>query len=133
MTEKDLQEIERKMTERGGYGWEACDAISGRSDDIRALIAEVRRLRDDAQAMALVRKFKIRVWPLKEEGWQVSVGFANPPTMVMMSLDLNEAIVDCVARVRSTDVSGGQELKSESEPNGQESVEGSDSSDVAKF
>jgi hypothetical protein len=46
MTEEELKTIEWKQEDPNhGYGWEACDVYNGMRDDIRALIAEVRRLK----------------------------------------------------------------------------------------
>ena len=58
-------------------------------------------LHDDAQAMALVKKFKLRSICVNDNGsdnWSVSRGFMESA----MNPDLNRAIVECVAKMQST-------------------------------
>jgi hypothetical protein len=59
-------------------------------------------LYNDAQAMALVKKFKLCIDPFSEDGsncwvvWHPSKDVRN-----LGGLDLNRAIVECVAKLRS--------------------------------
>lgn len=57
-------------------------------------------LRDDAQAMALVKKLRLNIGPIwrdSETYWAVSFPVRNGPTEWFESEDLNRAIVECVA------------------------------------
>jgi hypothetical protein len=57
-------------------------------------------LRHDAQAMALVKRFRLDIWwPFNAEGgWRCAVGGKRPAE----NADLNRAIVECVASMSKT-------------------------------
>ena len=72
-------------------------------------------LHDDAQAMALVKKFELSVLRAPLSGWVVTGGFA-PGIVTMSNTDINRAIVECVAqmqlnRTKSAQSGGQTELK----------------------
>lgn len=52
-------------------------------------------LRDDAQAMALVKRFELNIGPI-HDGWQVSDYDGSNETE---NKDLNRAICECVAKM----------------------------------
>lgn len=60
-------------------------------------------LHDDAQAMALVKKFRLHPIPDNDrEGyWDVFVGKRYSPTVYGSDPDLNRAIVECVAKMQA--------------------------------
>lgn len=58
-------------------------------------------LRDDKQAMALVKRFKLNIGQL-EAGAKVFTGFQKMPFVEADSTDLNRAIVECVAKIPPT-------------------------------
>lgn len=57
-------------------------------------------LDDDAQAMALVKKFHIHIDTLSDGMWSVDVGWLKPGDEVE-DFDLNRAICECVAKVQA--------------------------------
>ncbi len=67
-------------------------------------LKEYDPLTNDAQAMALVKKFRLRVEPghLNKDRWLVSKGetIGDITQSLVDSLDLNRAIAECVARMQ---------------------------------
>jgi hypothetical protein len=62
-------------------------------------------LHDDAQAMALVKRFKLQTLPNRaHSGWWVAGGL---PKDAIGNPELNRAIVECVARMSGGTHSGG--------------------------
>ena len=57
-------------------------------------------LHDDAQAMALVRKFRLRVAVIAPTGWRVTTAFIEP-AQATHNDDLNRAICECVANMQA--------------------------------
>ena len=61
---------------------------------------EYRPLNDDAQAMALVRKFHLEPrWGMTREAWLVTPSYEDCP--YSWSVDLNRAICECVAKMQA--------------------------------
>ena len=59
-------------------------------------------LHDDAQAMALVKRFKLALyWDCEERGWCVAPELTGPD---LSAKDLNRAIVECVAKMQSAKI-----------------------------
>ena len=61
-------------------------------------------LHDDAQAMALVKKFALCVWQATwnpDQPWYVEAFRASPEYRFAGNVDLNRAIVECVSRMQA--------------------------------
>ena len=56
-------------------------------------------LRDDAQCMALVKKFRLGISGVISKSWHVS--FLNPLSYYLVHANLNRAIVECVAKMQA--------------------------------
>ena len=69
-----------------------------RKDGTEMMMSIYRPLHDDAQAMALVKRFKLDIH------WQIAgavyVCFENRPASIDGSGNLNRAIVQCVAKLQ---------------------------------
>ena len=58
-------------------------------------------LNDDAQAMALVKKFVLHIEWLATKDWAVDYGSRANPQHIACNPDLSRAIVECVAKMQS--------------------------------
>jgi hypothetical protein len=61
-------------------------------------------LHDDAQVMALVKKFEIAIWLGEDHVWFTSIEVSRPPKeweVRSSNKALNHAIVECVAKMQA--------------------------------
>ena len=58
-------------------------------------------LHNDAQAMALVKKLKLSIESYEEEGADCYVYSDTDPRVQAFNIDLNRAIVECVAKMQA--------------------------------
>jgi hypothetical protein len=62
--------------------------------------ASYNPLENDAQAMALVKRFRLRIRSFKEALWEASTDPREDNAIDVLDPDLNRAIVYCVAALR---------------------------------
>ena|SRR3990167_1757554 len=74
---------------------------------IQAVLSMYDPLHDDAQAMALVKKFEMSIRKFGSTGgWQAWINWSEP---LSFSNDLNYAIVECVAKMRAASPKAGEQ------------------------
>ena len=60
-----------------------------------------RPLHDDAQCMALVKKFGLAILNDDDDSWWVGLALDSPDTEYAEASDLNRAICECVAKMQA--------------------------------
>lgn len=58
-------------------------------------------LHDDAQAMALVKRFRADIFECRDSRWRVTIEPPRGTLVEAWNADLNRAIVECVAKVQA--------------------------------
>jgi hypothetical protein len=95
-------EMTKRCAEAIGAGPEASHgkvAIYEKNDDGSLTQHDFNPLHDDAQAMALVKRFDLNVWR-GADTWRV-IGGPTGDEGDTWGADLNRAIVECVAKMQS--------------------------------
>jgi hypothetical protein len=97
---EDGRETGHHMIPVGLQVHQAADRIETLERELAAAQEKMAEMQDDAQAMALVKKFKLSLNPPSKEGgwWNVTeVWGKTPPNETGHDPDLNRAICACVA------------------------------------
>lgn len=94
-------EMTKLCAEAMGYGWNVvAETVYCTHDGLDKFI--YRPLHDDAQAMALVKKFDIDITKL-DDFWDVNLWPEDGSTLIhSLDADLNRAIVECVAKMQAS-------------------------------